>query len=513
MQKTNLSKGVLLFTVGMIVTKFSSFFVNIALTWKYGAGSISDAIILSTSIPTILFAGLITAVSMCYVPIIKEVEINNSSRKNEVTSNVLNGLSGVVLIICIFMFFNPETIVTLLANGISKESAEMATKITRFVAVACIMSAGTGVLQGFLQASNRFRLVSLSSLPINIFLTIGISISKDKNLTSIIGGSIIGGYLIQLFVFIYESYKIGYRWKPTINLKDEYIKRLLIMVLPVLVSTLIYDLNSIIDKNFASFLDSGSISILDYSYKVSGAAQGILAYPLTTILYTQLSEASSKKDINELKHTLSTGVERLSLYMIPTISLMIITADWIISILFGRGSFDRTAINQTSQCMVFYLIGMFAVSYRAMFEKVFYSIGKTTTTLINVIITVIANVIMDFVGYRIWGCNGLAIATSVSMFVSLFFMWTMLSKKHNIRLDKQVKRVFRNVSIAVVAMAIVAMLVKYVFSLIYRSSIISEMIGMVIVLVCGITTFFCTLLILKEPYALAINNKLFRRKA
>lgn len=512
MQIKNLGKGVLLFTMGMLATKLSSFFVNIALTWKYGTGDISDAIVVAISIPTIIFAGFISAVATCLVPLYKEVDLVNKSERNKLVSYTFNGLSLIVLFISVFIFIKPELFIAFLASGSNECSVQLAAKITRGVAIACIFSAGTGVLQGYLQANEKFRLVSISALPVNLILSLCIAFSQKESVAAWTSVGIVLAYLLQLVFFGVSSHLQGYRWQPALSVKDKYVKRLWIAVMPVLASILLYDINSIIDKNFASYLEAGTISVLEYSYKVAGAAQGILAYPITTILYTKLAEDSSKEDIESLRSTMSFGIDQLTLFMVPAITMLGLLANWVIEILFGRGNFDFYAIQRTAGCLIAYLIGMYAVSYRAMLEKVLYSIGRTKEVYFNVLITVIINIAMDFIGYNIWGCYGLALATSVAMIASTIYMWVLLSKKYSIKVNQATRKTIKNVTIATIIMSISILIIKTGVERIGVNSPMLKIAAMIIIVAIGLLIYYGILILKKDTYTVSFIKRLFHRE-
>ncbi len=442
MKKTGIFKqnSVIFFTIGMIITKASSFLVNIVLSFKYGASYISDSVIISLNIPVVLFAGLITTISTCYVPIHKEIEQNDKNGINRVTSNMINILFVLFAGVCIILFLFPNAFIRLFANGMSVEALELASKITKWVAVACLFSSTTGLLQGYLQSNNRFKLVSLSSLPINLVLALAIFISSVNTICIILGIGLVLAYFLQFLLFSIESSKVGYKWYPKADYRCDYFRRLILMIFPIFIGTLIYDINSIVDKRFASMLPEGSISVLDYAYKVSGAAIGIIAYPLTTILYTKLSDYGAKKQYDSLSETVNLGLQRLSFFMIPILSCLIALSSEFVRILFFRGNFTTEDVEQTSVCLILYLIGMYAVSYRALFDKVFYSLKKTRITLKNTIITVLVNILFDFILYKPFGSYGLAFATSISQIISMLFLYVLLKKQIGYSISKEVKR-------------------------------------------------------------------------
>ena len=282
------------------------------------------------------------------------------------------------------------------------------------------------------------------------------------------------------------------------------------MILPVILGTLLYDVNSIIDKNFASFLSQGSISVLDYSYKVAGAAQGILAYPVTTVIYTQLADHSSKNDVDGLNVSIEQGFLRLSLIMIPVLSGMLCTSDLLIKLIFGRGEFSSESIKTTSICLILYLVGMYAISYRALFEKAFYSLKKTRITLINTTITVATNIFFDWLLYKKYQCYGLAMATSISLIISCIFLVVQLKHTTFLSLSKETKKSLIKIVVSSICMTVLIFGLRYIMILFQFK--INEILELLIFVIAGIAFYFFMLFFLKESTIRIVTHDILNRR-
>jgi putative peptidoglycan lipid II flippase len=498
---------VLIFTLGMMLTKISSFLINIIISAKYGAGYVSDAIIISISIPTIIFSGFVSAVSLCFVPIYKGIT-GGQKEKNVVTSNVLNNFLFISLVICLALFVFPKQCIRLLASGMSFEGIELAGQMTRWIAIGALFCIATGLLQGFLQANNCFKMVSISALPVNVIIAASILISNSNNLGVFVGVGGFLAYFVQNGLFLLNCIRTGFKWTPRFDFGASHFKELIKALLPILASIVIYDINTIVDKNFASVLTAGTISVLDYAYKIAGAAQGIIAYPLTTIIFTRLSELSIMKKYDKLQISINEGLQKLSFYMIPIITLLMVVSDLIVKILFMHGEFSIESTKMTTQCMVLYLIGMYAISYRAMLEKVFMSMKSTRVLAINALITVSVNILLNAIFVHKLEHNGLALATSMSMCFSVIFLWIVLKRYLSLELFKETKRTICKVSISSILTAAVLCILKKVLLVDLNDSFIIWCVELTAISLIGCFLFFIFLFITRETIFLSILRRL-----
>ena len=101
-----------------VLSKIMGFIREITLSYFYGASSISDAYLISLTIPTVIFAFVGTGIATSYIPIysgiVKERGIEAADRFSNNLVNFL--LLNCTFIVCIGSIFT-EPIVGLFASG------------------------------------------------------------------------------------------------------------------------------------------------------------------------------------------------------------------------------------------------------------------------------------------------------------------------------------------------------------------------------------------------------------
>ena len=95
-----MKKAVLILILFTILAKIIGFGRDVILSYFYGASNISDAYLISLTIPTTIFVLLGMAVSMNYIPMYTQIEQNAGGGHANVFSSRMSGflavLSGVV---------------------------------------------------------------------------------------------------------------------------------------------------------------------------------------------------------------------------------------------------------------------------------------------------------------------------------------------------------------------------------------------------------------------------------
>jgi putative peptidoglycan lipid II flippase len=107
-----------------------------------------------------------------------------------------------------------------------------------------------------------------------------------------------------------------------------------------------------------------------------------------------------------------------SLILFPIMIIMFINSIDIVRIVYQRGAFSAEDTIVTSYVLKLLSVSLIFVSLREILVRVFYSKNDTKTPMINGIFAVFINVILSIFLSRIYGLNGIVIATTISTILS-----------------------------------------------------------------------------------------------
>ena len=223
--------------------------------------------------------------------------------------------------------------------------------------------------------------------------------------------------------------KLDYRYQFKINLKDPYMKKILVLIPPVLLSVGISDLNNIVDKSMASSLRVGSISSLNYAVRLNSVIQGIFIIAIITVVFPILSKEANAKNYARLKKIMHLSLNIILLILVPATIAMIILAEPAVKFAYQRGEFGQQAASMTSSALAYYSIGMVAVGIKSFLIRVFYALQDTKTALWNSLFTLVLNIVFNLSLVKFMGHNGLALASSISNILTSIILLYLLRKK------------------------------------------------------------------------------------
>lgn len=424
-----MKKTALILMVITVLSKMFGFARDITLSYFYGASDISDAYLISLTIPTVIFGFIGAGLSTGYIPLYSKIERELGEKEgNRYTNNLVNVLILLCTIIVVLGILFANQLVKAFASGFAGETFELAVQFTRISLLGVYFTGLTYVFSGFLQIKENYIIPALIGFPFNFLAILAIFFSSKGNILVLSIGSVMAT-ASQFFLTVPFAYKKGYRYKFILNIKDEHIKNMACMAIPVIVGVSVNQINTLVDRTLTSQIAVGGISALNYANRLNGFIQGIFVMSIATVIYPMISKMAAENNMNGLKKSVSEAISFINLLVLPATVGAMIFAEPIVKLLFGRGVFDTQAISMTSYALFFYSIGMIGFGLREVLSRAFYAIQDTKIPMINAAIAMVMNIILNIILSKFLGIGGLALATSISAIFCTVLLFISLRKK------------------------------------------------------------------------------------
>lgn len=425
-----MSNSVTIMILFTILSKGIGFLRDMVLAYYYGAGVITDAYLLSYTIPGLIFAFIGAGIASSYIPIYSRIEKDCSQNSNDFTSNVINCIFIVITPIVIFMHIYTYQIVGCITNSLSKEIIDLAGNYIRITIFTLYFSVVIHILGAFLNFKGSFAIPVFVGVIFNSILLGSIAVSAYTNKYMLATGVLIALF-VQMLIIYYFACKLGFSYKFKVNLYDEQIRSFIKLSLPVVLGISVNQINVIVDQYLASTFGQGSISYINYANRIIQFIQGIFVLPFVTALYPDLARLAANNKFNEFNLKVNDCMKNICLHIIPISIFIIFFSKIIIEILFKRGSFTGSSVIVTAQIFSFYALGVIAVGLREILSRVYFSVQDMKTPTINSFIGIIFNIILNFWFSNLFGLKGLALATSFSAFITVILLFLNYQKRFN----------------------------------------------------------------------------------
>ncbi|WZL81007.1 murein biosynthesis integral membrane protein MurJ [Vallitaleaceae bacterium 9-2] len=493
-----------------ILSKIIGFARDIILSYFYGAQAITDAYLISKTIPSVMFMLIGTAIVTGFIPIYTDIEKNNGVRKaDQFTSRLINFIFMFCLMIFIIVAIFTPQIVKLFASGFSGEILRMTVNFTRINMITIFVMALIYIFKGYLQIKGNFVIPSFIGLPLNIVVIISIIISSLARDVIILPIGYVLAVFSQLFLLLLSVRKVGYKHSIKVNIFDNNLKKFLIIVAPTIIGVSVNEINVLVDRTLASRISIGGISALNYANQLNLFVQGVFVLSLATVMYPNISKLVSEKNLPKMKKSFGEIIIGVAIMVMPATVGSILFSEQIISLIYGRGAFDSNAISLTATSLMFYSIGMIGFGLREIVSRVFYALQDTKTPMMNAAIGMVLNIVLNLILSQFLGIGGLALATSIAAIFTTVLLFISLRKKVGPFGMKQISMSFLKILFASLIMGGLAKL-----SFNYLTASLSQNLSLLIAIGVGAVSYFVIIYFMKiedvDVIVGAIKKKLGR---
>ncbi len=499
--KRELAQSAAMISIFTLISKLLGFIREVMIANRFGSGMETDTYFVAMTATVIIMSTLGAALNTTLIPIFSEIgEKHGKKGKLKYLNNIFN----IVLIITIFIvilgyIFSPM-VIKILAKGFQGEQFDLAITLNRIGLPIAILLGFTYVFSGLLHSSQIFGPPAISGLPYNfVFLIYLFFFAKDSNVITLMIVSVIAA-LAQFLILVPAVHHMGYKYKFEINLKDRYLKKAMVLIIPVLIGSAVQQINVIIDKTLASDLIEGSISALSYASKINDMVIAVFIMAITTVIFPMLSQAFSQDNKEKVKEILGQGINIILIITVPATIGILVLAEPAVYLFFQRNAFDELATYMTSQALIYYSIGLVGSSLRLMLNRVYYSLQDTKTPMINGMIAVVINLVLNLILIKPMAHSGLALATSISATVTTIMLFLDLRRKIGPIGIRKYLICFIKTLAASVVMGLVVFLIYYKLGAIIATTKIMQMLLLVVSVVVGAVVYFvlCIMFKVKE---------------
>ena len=424
-----MKKAALSVMIITVLSKFVGFAREMVLSYVYGASALTDAYLISRTVPSVIFSFVSAGIATGFIPMYSRILAEHGKDEaDRYTSNVSNALLILASIVAVFVLLFAEPVVKVFALGFSGDTLDMAITLTRISVFGVFFTGLANIFSGYLRLHGDFIIPALIGFPMNFVIIVSLFLSSRTNIYVLAIGTVVST-ASQVLLCIPFLAKADYRHRLVLDMSNEHLKAMVLLALPVIMGTAVNDINVLVDRTMASQLAVGGISALNYAKHLNGFVQGLFVVSVTTVLYPMISKMAAEGNLKSLKAHLAEAMAMVNLLVVPATAGAMIFSREIVTLLFGRGAFTPEAIDMTGRALRYYSIGMIAFGLRDVLTRAFYSLQDTRTPMANSAVAVLVNIALNIILAKFLGIGGLALATSISAIVSAALMFITLRKK------------------------------------------------------------------------------------
>lgn len=408
----------MLLAMATVCARFLSFLRESALAVKFGASAETDAFIVASSIPMLLFGSLQMAISTTIVPVLGPlVAVGDWYGARSVWRSVWGATWFVGLVGAGLMFTCTSTLVRLGAPGLETVTYLMAVDMTRVLAPTSVLLSVAGPMTGALHSGARFSNPALAGLVSNGIVVVTILLlAASIGISAASVGMLLGALLnviLQWPAVIRMGFPLAptFRWNPSLTSAT-------FLTGQFLLSSIAAQLIFVVPRLFASWLPPGSITHLGFALRLVTFPVGVIGSALGTAMLPVLVEQSAQ-DNAKFASTIRRGLQQA---LLVTVGLCVGTVGLsgpIVGFLFERGAFQREDTSATALVLAtsaFSMVGscLGEISGRALLVQ-----KRGKIQLVSTVVGLLVNAGVGYLLVKPLRLAGLGIALSIGQMVYL----------------------------------------------------------------------------------------------
>jgi putative peptidoglycan lipid II flippase len=449
----------------------------------FGASEYTDAYIMANQIPVILFSLVGTAINTVLLPIyLSEKELKGEKEGYKFLKSFMIIFLLVAGLLTVIVEIKPISLVKLFAPYYEGNTLVLTIKYLRILFPIIILTGIINIFAVVYKAENQFLTVSFAALIQSVSIIVGTLLFANYfGMISVVYCTAVG-VLLNAFIIVIGKYKI---LLVKVDLKDKIdsMKQVLIRIIPITLGDGLGEINKIIDKAIASRLPSGSVSLVNYSSKLTTSITALLLLSITNVALKKFIDLYNKGNNQVMKNCLKAYLDAAWMFIVPLSVGCFSLSENIIKIIYGHGVFDNDSITITAGLFKIYALGMPFVVIRNLVAQYYFAKGNTLYPMINSCIAVVLNIVFNIILSSWIGVFGLAFATTIANTIAGTMLILRCSRKEVISFNYLICNVKYFVAGAIMVLIVCNVMKIYGLNNIYGNTIITVLMSVVIYIV------------------------------
>ncbi len=488
-QQNSILSAASVITVASIISAFSGLLVKRVLITQFFDTQKSqealEAFWVAFQIPDLLFQLIVLgALSAAFIPIFTRHKKQNSKKAFVMSSIMMNVLLLAFLIvsIIIFIFARPLTLWRT-GDAFTAKQVEVVVNLTRLMLLSQFFFAISNFMTGILQSFQRFVLPAIAPIMYNLGILLGvITLNQYLGIYAAGVGVIIGAFL-HMLIQIPLVFKLGFRYKFSLNLRYQGITEFFHLMPPRALSLGASELRKLFLGFFTTSLGNLSFFIMQLGLTIMIIPIRFFGVPIGQASLPFLSSASDEKDKENFLSLLRQSLHQISFLSVPASVLVLILRIPIVRLIFGTFNFPWETTIVTGRVVGILSLSIALQSLSQLLTRAFYALKDTKTPLFIAFFDLAFYLFLA--SFFVFGSQlqlyGLALATSITAALELCLLFLLLQKKLGNLIDTVFLTRELKILIASFLMAVFLYLPFKIFDeLVFDTSRTIELVGLTI---------------------------------
>lgn len=391
----SLALSAVLMGVIILLSKIMGLLRDVLIAGAWGTTAYAVAYETASKLPLTMFdfvlGGVVTA---AFIPVYSSVLVRKGREEAlSFASSYLNLMLLVTGIMTVLGEAFAPWLVSLIAPGLEAEVASLSVTLTRIMFPMVIFVALAFSLVGFLQSEGEYNLPAVISLVSNVIMIVYLIFLREKFGVYGLSAAMLIGWGAQALVQIPKARSLGLRYSFRSPVNTPEIRRATKNALPILLSTWVTPLCTLVNTRLASGIENGrAISALGYANKLYIIMVGLFSFVATNLLFPYFARAAAEGERDEAER-LTRSSAKILVFIIAPISVgAAVLSSPLISLVFERNTFTSSDTALTASALSAYACGMIFAAVNEVLSKSFFAAEKNLYPMISSAVSAAVNI-------------------------------------------------------------------------------------------------------------------------
>jgi putative peptidoglycan lipid II flippase len=279
-----------------------------------------------------------------------------------------------------------EPLMSVFAPGFDDNPAlkELTVNLARLMFPIVVLLALSGLVVGMLNSFEHFAVPALAPVAWNLVIIAALvglvpALPEEDEIYAYAIG-ILAGTVVQFLLPLPWLRGRGGGLTLRLDWRDERVRRVLKLMLPVTIALGLINLSLLINSLFGTLVSDQAPAAIDKAFRIYQLPQGLFSISIATILFPVLARFATRGARDDLRRTMAGGVRQICLLLIPSAVLMAVLAEPITRLVYERGAFGNDATELTSTAMLWWSISLPFQGVSLLFSRTFFSLQRPWAT-------------------------------------------------------------------------------------------------------------------------------------
>ena len=420
--------------IGFLGSRLLGLLRTVVIAKTFGTSPELSAYWVAFRLPDMIFQLLAGAtLASAFIPVFSRYFTRRSSEDAwRLASSVLNLIFLATIGFAVLGFILAPWFIPLIAPGLGEESGRQAAlhsqavDLTRIMLLSPIFFSASGMFMGILNARHHFLFPALAPWTYNLSIIVAALVSDRVEALAI---AVTVGALLHLLIQIPGLQLVGMVYKPVAEWREEGVREVGRLMLPRVIGLAAVQINFLVTTFFASQVSDAAISGINYAWLIVMTPLGLFGMAISTAVFPTLAEHAATESMEDLRRTLSLALRLILFLTLPASVGLMILGKPLVAFFFEHGAFTAASTDITVAALLFYAIGLFALSGIEILSRGFYALSDTRTPVTFAVVSMLANLILCLILVGPFGVRGLGLALSLSAILEFSLLFRVLRRR------------------------------------------------------------------------------------